>query len=307
MFYFLFHYLFDSHNNTTYSNSRSLHSKKPFIWVYILNDLSDSSLDLVKGAPFKTKTECANALNINRSTVITYLDSEKLLKNKLLFSSYDLSKEYLSKFIVPSTVWEIITGELLGDGHIKYDPVNNPLINGRVEFTFSAKILHYVKYLKFDVLALISTDSEPTPWPNSELTGKEPTQYWFSTKRLPYITNLHQVWYKEIDGKFVKTLPHNIDELLTPIALAHWIMGDGYYTKDCVKICTDNFTEDEILKLINILNVKFGLQTTKNKRTNPDGSIVWRIRISKLSMEKLISLVNPYFIPEMLYKLGVKK
>lgn len=31
------------------------------------------------------------------------------------------------------------------------------------------------------------------------------------------------------------------------------------------------------------------------------------VRISKLSMEKLEQLVGPYLIPEMLYKLGIKK
>lgn len=84
------------------------------------------------------------------------------------------------------------TGELLGDGHISYDPVNKPQINGRLEFTFAAKILHYVNYLKFNVLAAICTPSNPTPWPNPDKDGKEPTQYWFSTKRLPAITNLYQ-------------------------------------------------------------------------------------------------------------------
>jgi len=84
-------------------------------------------------------------------------------------------------------------------------------------------------------------------------------------------------------------------------------MGDGYFTDSSVKICTYNFTEVEVLRLINVLNVKFGLKAFANKRSNPNGQIMWRIRISKLSMEKLISLVSPYFIPEMLYKLGIKK
>jgi hypothetical protein len=57
----------------------------------------------------------------------------------------------------------VITGELLGDGHISCDPINKPLINGRLEFTFAATILHYVNYLKFNVLASICTTSNPTP------------------------------------------------------------------------------------------------------------------------------------------------
>ena len=83
-------------------------------------------------------------------------------------------------------------------------------------------------------------------------------------------------------------------------------MGDGYFTDGCLKICTDNFTKDEVLRLINILHVKFGIKASINKRTNPDGEIKWRIRVSKLSMDKLITIVSPYIIPEMYYKLGLK-
>lgn len=154
-------------------------------------------------------------------------------------------------FLIPNTVWEVITGELLGDGHLSCDPVNKPLINGRLEFTFAAAILHYVNYLKFYVLAPICTTSNPTPWPNT-VKGQQPLQYWFSTKRMPAITSLHSLWYKEIDGKYIKVLPINIEELLTPIAFAHWIMGDGYFTGGSTKLCTDNFTKEEVLILIDI-------------------------------------------------------
>ena len=175
---------------------------------------------LVKGAPFKTKIHCASVLKTTRNSVRLYLDSNKVLNNKWIISSFELSNEQLSKFLIPSTVWEVITGELLGDGYISYDPVNKPLINGRIEFTFAAKILYYVNYLKFNVLAPICTSHEPTPWSNPKMESKGPTQYWFSTKRLPVITNLYQIWYKQIDGKYIKVLPLNIEELLTPIGLA---------------------------------------------------------------------------------------
>lgn len=94
--------------------------------------------------------------------------------------------------------------------------------------------------------------------------------------------------------------------MLTPIGLAHWIMGDGFYDHGGVKICTDNFTQEEVLKLIKVLDNKFDIKSSINRRKNPNGKIVWRIRVRKLSMEKLTKLVIPYFIPEMLYKLGIK-
>ena len=165
-----------------------------------------------------------------------------------------------------------------------------------MEFTFAAAILHYVNHLKLNVLAPICISSNPTPWPYV-VKGKKPLQYWFSTKRIPLITNLHSLWYKEIEGKYIKVLPHNIEDLLTSIGLAHWIMGDGYFTNGSTKLCTDNFTKEQVLLLIYILGKKFYIKATTNKRTNPDGAIKWRINISKLSMDKLISLVQLYFIP----------
>lgn len=81
---------------------------------------------------------------------------------------------------------------------------------------------------------------------------------------------------------------------------------DGYFTNGTLKVCTDNFTKDEVLKLIKVLHIKYDIKATINKRTNPGGAIKWRIRISKLSMDKLILLVRPYIISEMFYKLGLK-
>ena len=103
--------------------------------------------------------ECASILQINRNTVTTYLNSGKLFNNKWIFSSTILSKEELSKWVTPLKIWEILTGELLGDGYISYNPIKNPLVNGRIEFTFSAKILHYVNHLKYHALASICTNT----------------------------------------------------------------------------------------------------------------------------------------------------
>ena len=275
------------------------------IWVYDITKLSINN-GLVSAAPFKTKSACAEVIGITRGTLTLYLDSNKLLYNKWIISSRELSNELLSKYLITFEIWEVVTGELLGDGHISYDPVNKPNSNARLEFTFAADILYYVNYLKFNVLSSICTLSPPTPWPNPK-DGKEPTQYWFGSKSLPAITDIYQSWYKEIDGKRVKVLPYNIRELLTPLALAHFLMGDGYFSEGSVFICTDNYTKEEVLRLIEVLHNKFGIKATIKKRTNPGGAARWRIRVSRLSIAKLVSLVRPYFISEMLYKLGIEE
>lgn len=159
------------------------------------------------------------------------------------------------------------------------------------------------RYLKYDALSFICTNSEPTPWPNP-IKRQDIKQYLFSSKRLASISLLHSIWYREINGKYIKILPKNIEKLLTPLSLAHWIMGDGYFDQS-VKICTDNFTKEEVGILIKIFSNKFGIKATLRKRTNPNSSIIWRISISKLSMEKLKIFMSPYVIPKMLYKLGI--
>lgn len=70
----------------------------------------------------------------------------------------------------------------------------------------------------------------PHPWPNPK-TGKPTTQYHFSSKALKSISKINSEWYQgcEKSNKFVKIVPSNIGELLTPLGLAHWLMGDGYW------------------------------------------------------------------------------
>jgi hypothetical protein len=53
--------------------------------------------------------------------------------------------------------------------------------------------------------------------------GKLFTGLAFQTRQLPCLTSLYNLFY--IKNK--KILPSNIYDLLTPIALAHLIMGDG--------------------------------------------------------------------------------
>ena len=67
---------------------RTPNTDKPFIWVY---DIINSSL--LAGSPFITKTDCANKLGVNRATVRSYLDADKLYDNKWLFSSTSLIQE----------------------------------------------------------------------------------------------------------------------------------------------------------------------------------------------------------------------
>jgi hypothetical protein len=98
---------------------------------------------------------------------------------------------------------------------------------------------------------------------------KIPTQYAFNSRCLPALTELHAQWYvwsEELNKfVFVKIVPLNIKELLTPLGLAHWIMGDGYWSAGTLYLCTDNFTSKEVDLLINTLHTNFNLIAGKQK------------------------------------------
>jgi hypothetical protein len=76
----------------------------------------------------------------------------------------------------------------------------------------------------------------------------------FFTRSLPCFTNLHSLFYP----LGIKIIPSNIYELLTPIALAHLIMGDGSpYKKTGITICTDSYTIQDVVLLINVLIIRY--------------------------------------------------
>lgn len=102
-------------------------------------------------------------------------------------------------------------------------------------------------------------------------------------------------------NKKVIPAPTEIYPLLTPIALAHFIMGDGQKRDFGLVLCTDSFTIQEVVSLVNVLIIRYSL-ICKIREVNKGQ---YRIYISERSMDKLRAIVLPYMIDTMLYKLNV--
>ena len=68
----------------------------------------------------------------------------------------------------------------------------------------------------------------------------------------------------------IKVIPTNIYDLLTPIALANWIRGDGAKRNKGLVLCTDSYSILDVVKISNVLRIKYDLKTTitgfKNNR-----------------------------------------
>jgi len=103
-------------------------------------------------------------------------------------------------------------------------------------------------------------------------------------------------WY--INGK--KCVPNNIDQYLTPLALAIWVMDDGAKVRKSLKFSTNSFTYDECMHLVTVLHKNFNLKASIQSAGAKDQYIIY---ILKESMNDLSSIISPYIIPEMKYKI----
>ena len=185
-----------------------------------------------------------------------------------------------------------------------------PRLNVNALFEITLKSKEHVFYLWENTYKSLCSSTPPNPWPSSK-SGKAATQYHFGSRSLASLTELHHKWYVWSDEmqKFIKIVPSDIYDSLTPIGLAHWIMGDGYWDKSSktLFICTDNFSYNEVINLIKVLEKKFSLKSTVNRRTKANKILCWRIRFSGTyeNISLLRTLVQIHMIPSMQYKLNL--
>src|SRR4051812_34204473 len=96
---------------------------------------------------------------------------------------------------------------------------------------------------------------------------------------MPCITELHSLFYLNK----VKVIPSNIYDLLTPVALAHLIMGDGSAKQYSLRICTDSYSIQDVVRLMNVLIIRYELDCTLRFHTPTQP----RIHIKQNSIQKL--------------------
>jgi hypothetical protein len=77
-------------------------------------------------------------------------------------------------------------------------------------------------------------------------------------------------------------------------------MGDGQRREYGLVLCTDSYTLQDVVRLINVLIIHYNLICTL-RGTNPGQ---YRIYILHKSMKDLKRIVLPYFYYSMLYKLN---
>jgi len=197
---------------------------------------------------------------------------------------------------IPDDVKDILVGILLGDAHIVR---RSSTANSRLVYAQTA-VAHkeYFDYVHSFFLPFCAKDYLPQlRTVRDNRTKKIYSAISFTTMQLPCFNVFKEMFYVSN----VKKVPDNIYELLTLRGLAFWIMDDGSRHGDGLHISVYAFSNEDVDKLMYTLQDKFNLRCSihYNRDKKP------RIYIFKESMDKLRPLISPYFIKEMLYKLGL--
>jgi hypothetical protein len=184
----------------------------------------------------------------------------------------------------------VIIGLVLSDGSFA---TTNRSINKSLRFKQSLEKSEYVWF----VFSIFAHYCSRLPYlVKGERAGTKTLALEFYTRALPCISELFSIFH--VNG--LKIVPANIYELLTPVALAHLIMGDGSARDYGLTLCTDCFVLSDVVRLMNVLIIRYGLNCTLQKRKDNQ----YRIYIASSSMPLLRSIVTPYIHSSMMYKLG---
>ena len=194
---------------------------------------------------------------------------------------------------IPPFHYSVMVGLLLSDGWLIFSSSKNK--NARLGFKQSLDRSTYVLHV-FNILSHYC-NSAPHSVTNRR-AGKINYGLEIFTRALPCFTELHYLFYPQ----GIKVIPSNIYDLLTPVAFAHLIMGDGSTRPTGgIMLHTNSFSIKDVVMLMNVIIIKFRLECTMHMNYGAP-----KIFIPERSSVFLVPLIKPYMIPSLYYKLGIR-
>jgi LAGLIDADG DNA endonuclease family len=174
---------------------------------------------------------------------------------------------------------QLIVGSLLGDGTMRCKT------NALLEINHSSHQRSYVDW-KYRHLA----DLVRTP-PKARRSNGKRIAYRFVTRSLPELTPLYRLFY----GSGRKRIP----ELeLSELTLAVWFMDDGCRSRNAVYLNTQQYDETSQNALLRLLREQWGIEGALNRDKS-----YHRIRLSVKGTRDLATLIKPYRLTDLSYKL----
>lgn len=242
---------------------------------------------------------CLKWLNINNVSEIMVLPlvirSNKEVKITSKLRSYQRIGPHNLDII------SIIIGALLGDGHLEKRKEG---LGVRVKFEQSSKNMEYLMWFhSYLSLRGYCRLSKPRITKRIKKDGFVFFHYLVNSYTFTSLNWIHDMFYeKNVESqKFVKIIPKNLTEYLTPLALAIWFMDDGSKLGQGAKIAVNCFKQKDIELLGVILKTQYNIDSAIHKAGKDKGFTLY---IPKRSMPVFAGVVRPFILPSMLYKLG---
>lgn len=245
--------------------------------------------------PKLSSREIGKILNLSRDCVCYHLKKLGIQRDREFLRKCNNTNRSNSIVISP-IVEQIILGSILGDGTIsKYIAKKH---NSKLSFTHSIKQYAYLQYKKhlLEQEGIKCAIYKKAPCKEHSIKGivvKENGSFIVQTSSYKELNRFRYMFYKDV--KYINRYVYK----LSPLGLAIWYMDDGYYHKGHY-LCTNCFNNKDIVLLQKMLLHNFNLKTTMQKTSI--GDFVLYIRAE--SKNTFRTLISPYVIKEMAYKLG---
>lgn len=177
----------------------------------------------------------------------------------------------------------IVIGSLLGDGYMRIIPGRSDAF---LEINHSIKAKDYVDY-KYQSLQRLCISA-----PKQRNSNEGRVAYRFFTKQHNELTEIYHLFYKDTK----KVIPKDI--VIDPVVLAIWYMDDGSKCRNHdIYLNTQQFSiSDQKILLSKLRDLQINARLNKDNKYH-------RIRILKQSIGTFMSIITPYIVPTMHYKL----
>jgi hypothetical protein len=261
--------------------------------TYYLTILNKNTLKNIN--KFKVRLYYSNQLNIRDS--LNLLNRLGWIQNQRKY--YHISNIRAVKRIGPHNeeVLSVIIGSLLGDGVYAKNRTGEGVSLFYRQSIRHKESLFFLYQFYYNRGYTSYLQPRQTTRTNISKEGTEYYGYEFNTFTFRSFNWIHRMFYN--NGR--KVIPGNIYEYLTPLALAVWIMDDGGFANNGIRLATNSFKLKEVELLQDALKSKYNLETTiKNIHIKNQYSIY----IKKKSVNNLRNIVGPYIQFSMLHKLG---
>lgn len=184
----------------------------------------------------------------------------------------------------------ILVGMILSDAWIKRRPGWNPAVSIKQ----STKHIRYIYFLLNELKPLYSSYPHIT---TNVKRGKRFSALTLTTRSLQSLNDITNLFLESKDSN-KKVIRAELFDHINYISIAHWIMGNGSKKNKGTILCTDSFSFQEVVLLMNILRIKFDLETRIFlEKGRP------RIFIPEKELKKIRAQLVPFMIKEFLYKI----